>query len=501
MALDALRDGFVRLCFDPSLNVLGTSCRLVLEGPRMNAGLAPFNQLVKITSTADIDVMFGVGGALSESLKVAMNCCGNDAVEIFALPRPNPLGALVAAYTLTIGGGPATSPGRIDLYMGAGRYNISVEVEAGQTNTQIAAAIDAAISIYFPYTATNAAGVVTLTAKNGGVIGNNLVVINNWHGRNNYAPGGITVAFAQTVVGVGSILASDYATALGDCCVCCLALLTDGTVAQTGFIEYLDEAWSCDKPQCFGHGYTYNSGSLGQILASDTNSATISRLAHCPEDPILPYLKVAAYAAKSCCLTQDNPEISIQGPNFGVLDCLSQPESCSSCWTFDEQNQLRDSGFVVTVPVAGGQGRLTSPMITNDITNNRFDAEGRENLTFQDVSSRRLATRTAILIAEQLQQFNGLGYYTDGTNIREGARGVNRRMMLGVMRAWAKSQVGLLFSEFDNLNEELTIVDDFQIAPRCRGIPGKLFMNMIYRPPVRIKQIVVNAQPKLLNNC
>lgn len=32
MAIDALRDGFVRLCFDPSLNVAGTRCRVVLEG-------------------------------------------------------------------------------------------------------------------------------------------------------------------------------------------------------------------------------------------------------------------------------------------------------------------------------------------------------------------------------------------------------------------------------------------------------------------------------------
>jgi len=500
MALDALRDGFIRLCFDPSLNVLGANCRLVLEGQFLATGSAIVNTLVKVTSTRDIDLMFGVGSVLSESLKVAIDCCGNDSVEIFALPRPDPLVGVAAVYTLTVIG-PATSDGRVDLYMGEGRYNISVPVDAGNTATQIAAAIVLAISPTFPFIATNALGVVTLTARNTGVVGNRLVVEYNWHGRNNYTPEGVTATVAQTIVGSGAMLASDYSTVFGDCCVCCLAVLTQDTVVQNAAISYLEEAWSCDKPQCFGHGYTYNSGTLGQILATDTNSATISRLAHCIGDPVLPYLKVAAYSSKSCCTTQDNPEISIQGPNFGVLDCLSQPESCAACLTFDEQNQLRDSGFVITVPVAGGQGRLTSPMITNDITNNRFDAEGRENLTFQDVSARRLATATATAIAEQLQQFNGLGYYTDGTNIREGAKGVNRRMMLGTMRAWARSQVGLIFSEFDDLNADLTFVDDFQIAPRCQGVPGKVYMNLIYRPPVRIKQIVVNARPKLLNNC
>jgi hypothetical protein len=140
-------------------------------------------------------------------------------------------------------------------------------------------------------------------------------------------------------------------------------------------------------------------------------------------------------------------------------------------------------------------------MITNDVTNNRFDAEGRENLTFQSVASRRLATATATALAEQLQQFQGLGYYTENTKIREGAQGVNKKVMLGTMRAWAKSQVGALFSEFEDLSRDLTFTDDFEIAPRCQGVPGKLYMNLIYRPPVRIRQVVVNAAPKLLNNC
>lgn len=503
MAIDALRDGFVRLCFDPSGNVLGDKCRLVLEGQFYDPGdgctITP-DVLIKVTSTRDIDCQFGAGSVLAESLKTAIACCGNSGVEIYALPREDADGAVSAAYTLTFTG-TATSDGRIDLYMGDGRYNISVRITEGMTPTQIAAAVTAAIPDDFPYTGASAIGVVTLTARNGGTVGNYLNPQLNWHGRNQYLPGGVAMAVAQTVVGSGDPDPLDYAAVYGECCICCLAMLYGDNDWQDASIAYLDEAWSCDKPQCFGQGYTYNAGTLGQILSQDTNSATVARLAHCNDDPNFPWLKVAAYAAKSCCLTVDNPELSIQGPNYGVLDCVTFPESCGQCFTFDEQNQLRESGFVVTVPVRGGQGALTSPMVTNDITNNRFDAEGRENLTFQSVSSRRLATETAIQIAEQLQQFNGLGYYTAGTNIREGAKGINSKMMLGTMRAWAKSQVGILFSEFDNLDRDLTITDDFATAPRCQGIPGKMRMNLVYRPPVRITQVVVNAAPQLMNNC
>lgn len=500
MAIDSLRDGFVRLCFDPSANVLGDQCRMVLEGQKLASGTATSDVLLKITSARDIDTQFGSGSILAESLKRAISCCGNDAVELFALPRSDAAGAVSAAYTLTVVGA-TTAGGIVDIYWGDSAYNISVSIAAAQTAAQVAAAIQAAVTADFPYTATVAAGVITLTAKNGGTVGNTLQIAVNWHGRNNYLPTGVTFAATQTVVGSVDPAPLTYSNVLGECCVCCYAMLFGNAAWQNGVISYLDDAWSCDKPQCFGHGYTYNQGTLGQILASDTNSATVSRMAHCDADMIFPWLKVAAYASTSCCSTVDNPELSVQGPNYGVLSCVKSPESCVQCFTFDEQEQLREAGFVVTVPVSGGQGALTSPMITNDITNNRYDDEGRENLTFKDVSARRLAAKTAEELALFLQEFNGLGYFTAGTAIRAGTQGFNKRIMLGKARAWAKTQVGVLFSEFEDLDKDLTVTDDFETAPKCQGIPGKLALNLIYRPPVRAQRIVVNAKPKLLTNC
>lgn len=502
MSIDALRDGYVRLCFDPSLNILGTRCRVVLEGQMSATGpdAATPDVLRKVTSLRDVDVLFGEGSVLAESLKVATDCCGNGAVEIYALPRQDAGGAVKAQYTATITG-PATADGRVDIYWGDARYNVSFRVEEGDTATQIAAELVANLPDGFPYTAVAAAGVVTFTAVNGGTVGNFLNPEINWHNRNNYFPEGVDIVFAQSVVGATDPSPLTYANVLGECCVCCYAMLYGNDDWQQGVIDYLNDAWSCEKPQCFGHGYTYNAGTLGQILSQDTNDAVVSRLAHCTEDPTFPWLKVAAYATKSCCDTVDNPELSIQGPNFGVLTCLKMPASCVQCFTFDEQEQLRDAGFVVTVPVLGGQGVLTSPMISNDITNNRFDAEGRENLTFRDVSARRLATVTATQFANQLQKFNGLGLFTKNTDIREGVRGTNPRLMLGSIRAWLKSQVGILFSEFDDLDKDLTLQTDFQVAPKCLGEPGKIHINLVYRPPVRLKQVIVNLQPKLLDNC
>lgn len=502
MPLDSLRDGFVRMCFDPSLNVFAGKCRILLEGQKLTPGTATADVPVAVASTRDIDTLFGAGSVLAESLKRAFSCCANNAVEIFALPREDAVGGVAAEYTWTFTG-PATSDGRIDIFMGDGAYNISVRVTDGMSATQIAAAVLAAISPDLPFTGVAAAGVITFTAKNAGTVGNCWAekVIYNWHGRSNYAPEGVSLAVAGTVEGSVNPAPLAYSDVLGECCYCCVGMLYDDATWQDGMIDYLTEAWSCEKPQCFGQGYTYNTGSLGEILATFTNSAEISRMAQCCEDPNFGYLKVAAYASISCCSAVDNPEMSIQGPNFGVLGCITQPESCTQCFTFDEQEQLREGGFVVTVPLAGGTGALTSPMVTNDITNNLYDAEGRPNATFRDVSSRRLAAATAEAFAIKLQEFNGLGLFTRNTDIRRGVKGTNPRLILGDLRAWAKDNIGVLFSEFDDLDRDLTVQTDFEVAPKCQGNPNKLHVTLIYRPPVRVGTISVNMRPRLLSNC
>jgi hypothetical protein len=329
--------------------------------------------------------------------------------------------------------------------------------------------------------------------------------IYNWHQRLDYAPTGIVVDILQTSpgtnAGAGGFTAPDYAAVLGECCYCCIGMLYDNTEWQDAMIAYIASAWDCSKPQCFGHGYTYNTGTLGQIMACDTNSAEVSRLAQCCDDPSAGWLKTAAYTTLSCCSTIDHPEMSVQGPDFGILACLRQPESCFQCFTFDEQQLLQASGFVVTVPAQGGTGSMTQPMIVNDVTNNRYDANGRLNATWWNVNARRLAAATADAAALALGQVVGLGLFTKTTAIPVGIRGTNPKLILGQFRAWAKSNIGRLFSEFDDIDNDIKLMTDFEVAPKCQGIPGKLWIDFTYRPPVRITNIIINAKPAMLSNC
>lgn len=505
MAQDVLADGYVKLCIDTSLNFYDGACRMLVEGQYFDGGegIEP-NTLTAVKTSRDIDTMFGAGSVLAEGLKAIFCTCPSN-VEVFAIPREDPASSTAAVYTLTVtaSGADSTvvSSGRLELFLMDARYSVDLFIEEGLTQDQVAAAILAALPDDFPYTATRATNVITLTAKSKGEVGNYLTAIQNWRGLSNYGPGGVTIVAAQTTVGTGTLQPLDYDAILGTCCYSCFALLSGSFDSQNGWQAYLEDKWNCDQPQCFGHGYTYVPGTLGTILARDTNAAVLSKLAHGQGDFGVPWLKTAAYAALSCCTACQNPELSIQGRNYGVLNCIQIPESCNEYFTYPERVQLQDAGFVVTGPLEGGAGAYTSPYIFNDVTNYKYDEEGRPNATFRDTNSRRLATTTAIAIATELQQYSALALFTKNTSIRQGIFGTNPRLMLADFRQWAKSQIGILFSEFDDIDNDISLKTDFEVAPRCQGNPGKLHLFFRYRPPTRLSNINTVIQPKLLDNC
>ena len=502
MAQDVLADGFVRLCIDTSLNVYGEGCRVLVEGQMDTAvGTATPDTLVRVQTSRDVETQFGPGSVLAETLALMFET-GASAIDIYAIPRADPAGATAAVYTTTITG-PATSDGRIEVFMLDGRYAIDFRVANGATAINIAASFVAEVPTDFPYAAVdNGDGTITWTAKSGvrGTVGNFMSFRWNWRGLQTYPPTGVTMTHVLTTAGTGDLTGVDYSI-LGQCCYSCVALLSSSEAAQEALQAYLDGAWSCDSPQCFGHGYTYNDGTLGQILARGTNAATLSRVAVNNKTMSPPWFLVGAYAALSCASTCDAPELSVQGQNYGVLEKLNIPESCVEMWTFDEVTQLKTAGFVVTGPLAGGTGSYTSPYVYNDVTNWLYDEKGRPNATFRDVNSRRLATATAIAIATQAQTYSGLGLFTKNTTIKAGVFGTNPRLMLADIRAWAKDNIGVLFSEFDDINSDITLKTDFDVAAKCQGKPGKLHLNFRYQPPVRVEDMTVNMVPKLLSNC
>ena len=87
MSIDSLRSGAIRICFDPSLNAYPSKCRILLEGQMLDTGTAEPDELIKIPSLRDVDLLFGEGSIIAEGLKTGFGCCPNQAMEFYALPR------------------------------------------------------------------------------------------------------------------------------------------------------------------------------------------------------------------------------------------------------------------------------------------------------------------------------------------------------------------------------------------------------------------------------
>jgi phage tail sheath gpL-like len=172
MSIDSLRSGAIRICFDPSLNAYPSKCRILFEGQMLDEGIAESNTLIKIPSLRNVDELFGEGSVLSEGLKTGFGCCPSGAMEFYALPRKDAdVGATVkATYTITFTG-PATSDGRMDFFIGDGRWNTSTRVVEGDTETDIATAVMNAMlsETGLPFDITATAGVLTLKLHRAGV--------------------------------------------------------------------------------------------------------------------------------------------------------------------------------------------------------------------------------------------------------------------------------------------------------------------------------------------
>ncbi len=469
---------------------------------------AAANVPILVNSVNDCEPLFGAGSILCESLKKVFDQC-SQFIQVWALPRPDAGGAVHAVYTMTIGG-PATSDGVFSLFMLDGEYNIDFAVSSGMTATEIADAFIAMVPYNFPYSVSNTAGVVTFTALNGGTCGNYLAPVYNYLGMQNYAPMGVSVSVVATTVGSGNPAPLNYVDVIGTCCYSVFCLLTDDVATQDTLERFIRTLWACNvpagangaQPQCFGHGYVWNSGTLGEVLATGDNAEVLNRWAHPLNDPNAPYFLIAAYAALTACSACSSPELAIQGPVDGLLSSISRPTTCSEPWSYPARLTLFNAGFVTWGPATNTPQSLTSPYIYSDITNNLTDNLNRPNATWQSTTTRRWAANFSNLLAQYLDgTFNGLSAFSNGTQIKPGVFGTTQKMMRAKIIAWLNSQSGILISALQNVDTQVLLTSSLDISPPCEGIPGNYSLKLIVQPPVRINNIATTILPQLFTNC
>ena len=196
---------------DPSrANTAPAAQTTLLIGQMLGAGTYTPNLPIRAPSPAAVIAGAGFGSILAGM--AAMYALNDPSAAIDVLPVSDAGGATAATNTITITG-PATASGTLALYVAG--VLVPVAVTVGDTATTIAANIVTAINTStgqavstmancgLPVTATSAAGVVTITARNAGLCGNDIDVRINYRGS---AAGEVTPA------GVGVTIASPQCT-------------------------------------------------------------------------------------------------------------------------------------------------------------------------------------------------------------------------------------------------------------------------------------------------
>lgn len=153
-----------------------------------------------LTSQSNAKALFGEGSQLARM--DAARRLNDPFGEWWAQPLPDDPASIAATGTITFAGA-ATAAGVLALYVAgvAAPVVVANAMTAAQVATAVAAAINASANL--PVTAAPSAGIVTVTAKNAGLAGNNIDLRLNYYGPGSgeATPAGVVVAITAMAGG------------------------------------------------------------------------------------------------------------------------------------------------------------------------------------------------------------------------------------------------------------------------------------------------------------
>ena len=283
--------------------------------------------------------------------------------EVWCLPLKVSTGTVAtASVTVT---GTATAAGLVNLYVAGQRVRAVVvaSATADAVATSLAAAVNAAVEL--PVTATAAAGVVTLTAKFKGDLGNDIRVQLNRLGRTNgeVTPAGLTLVATAMTGGAGTPEIAQALAALGDEEFEFIAQPWTDTTTLNAWQATMDDTtgrWSWAK-QLYGHVYSAQRGTLGQQVAAGRMRNDPHVTIHSFEVgvPQPAWEVAAAWMARTAVFISADPARPTQ---TGVLTDID-PAEASDRYLLTERQSLLTSGMA-TASYNGGSYRIERAVTT-----------------------------------------------------------------------------------------------------------------------------------------
>lgn len=459
-------------------NAFTQNQRTLLIGQKLAAGVQASGQAVLVGSLTLAKQLFGVGSMLARMYEFYRL---NDAIgEVWCVALDDNAAGVYATGTVTITG-PATAAGTLNLYITGQR--IQVAVSSSDTATVIAAAIVAAVNAAtdLPVTAANTAGVVTLTARHKGSLGNDIDVRVNYRGvqGGESTPSGVGVAIVAMASGATDPSLSTAITAMGDEEYdFIIEPYTDSANLDLLKTELNDSTgrWSYFR-QIYGHAFSAKRGSQATLVTfggtRNDQHVTVAGFETNVPNPCWEY--VAAYGARNAAFLRDDPARPTQ---TGVLTGLmAAPAGQRFLWS--ERNALLGYGIATSFYSAGNLA------VERSVTTYQKNSYNQADASYMDIET----MFTSAYVLRQLryeitQRFPRHKLADDGTRFGPGQAIVTPKVIRGVLiNKYAEL-------EYNGIVENAKLFEKNLIVERDNTNPNRL--NVLL-PPDYVNQLRVFA--------
>ncbi len=367
---------FVFVEFDSSGAVRGPTVqrwKALLFGQMLGTGTAVADKPILVTSREQARTLFGTGSMLAQMYEAFR--ASNATTDVWAIPQADAGAGTAATGTVTFTG-TATATGTVDLYI-AGQH-VAVAVASGAAAATVATDTATAINALttLPVTAAAALGVVTITAKHKGLLGNSIDVRLGYYGES--LPAGISAAISALTGGATNPSVATALANIGDERYHAIAFPYTDTANLTLIETELANRWG-PTTQNDGHAFTCAAGNVGSMstLGSSRNSKHVT-LVPGYRYPNPPYELSASVCAVAAYYGQIDPARPFQTlPLAGIL-----PPAISDRFTAAERNTLLYDGVSSLVTDPGGTVRIER-LITTYQTN----PAGADDTSYLDLNT------------------------------------------------------------------------------------------------------------------
>lgn len=330
--------------------LFGSEQPALIIGQRLAAGEAAAGEVKRVVSADDASAKFGYGSMLHGMIQAFM--ANNPFTEVYAVALDDDSGSVAATQTVTLGGS-VTEPGVLAMLIDG--EQVPVAVAGDDTPETIAAALAAAVNAetHLPVTASAASAVVTLTARQKGLNGNDIDVRCNYYDSDRL-PSGLTVAIADGVAGAGNPDIDDALSALPDLQYDHVICAYNDSANMTKLETFLADRWGPLEP-LEGTAYvSYRGGLAATSTYGNSRNSMQVVCAPCGASPMRPEIWAAVVGAKASYTAAVDPAL----PASTLPLRLVLPPAPADRWDQSERNILLYDGISTYTVDSGGVCRI-----------------------------------------------------------------------------------------------------------------------------------------------